>query len=55
MWDVEEDLAEGRLVECLRDFWCDSVDLFAAFASGKPVVPRVRLFVDFLAAVISKA
>ena len=55
MWDVEEDLAEGRLVECLREFWCDSVDLFAAFAPGKPVVPRIRLFVDFLAAAISKA
>jgi DNA-binding transcriptional LysR family regulator len=50
MWDVEQDLAEGRLVECLGDYWCDSIELFASFASGRPVPPRIRLFVDFVAA-----
>lgn len=55
MWDVEEDLAAGRLVECLTDYWCDSIELFATFAPGKPVPPRVRLFVDFIAATFADA
>ena len=50
LWDVAEDLEAGRLVECLGDYWCDSVDLFAAFPPGRPTPPRIRLFVDFLAA-----
>jgi DNA-binding transcriptional LysR family regulator len=51
LWDVAEDLESGRLVECLADFWCDSIELFAAFLPGQPVPPRIRLFVDFIAAV----
>jgi DNA-binding transcriptional LysR family regulator len=49
-WDVTEDLQSGRLVECLADFWCDSIELFAAFLPGQPIPPRIRLFVDFIAA-----
>jgi DNA-binding transcriptional LysR family regulator len=51
LWDVAEDLESGRLVECLADFWCDSIELFAAFLPGQPIPPRIRLFVDFVAAV----
>jgi DNA-binding transcriptional LysR family regulator len=50
LWDVAEDLESGRLVECLADFWCDSIELFAAFLPGRPIPPRIRLFVDFIAA-----
>jgi DNA-binding transcriptional LysR family regulator len=50
LWDVAEDLQAGRLVECLADYWCDSIDLFAAFLPGRPARPRIRLFVDFIAA-----
>lgn len=50
LWDVEEDLAAGRLVECLAPFWCDTIDLFATFLPGKPLPPRIRLFIDFIAA-----
>jgi LysR family transcriptional activator of dmlA len=50
LWDVAEDLESGRLVECLADFWCDSIELFAAFLPGHPIPPRIRLFVDFIAA-----
>jgi DNA-binding transcriptional LysR family regulator len=50
LWDVAEDLQAGRLVECLADYWCDEIELFAAFQPGHPVPPRVRLFVDFMAA-----
>jgi SulP family sulfate permease len=50
LWDVAADLQAGRLVECLADYWCDSIDLFAAFLPGRPAPPRIRLFVDFIAA-----
>jgi DNA-binding transcriptional LysR family regulator len=44
------DLQAGRLVECLSDYRCDSIELFATFPPGQPVPPRIRLFVDFMAA-----
>jgi DNA-binding transcriptional LysR family regulator len=50
LWDVAEDLQAGRLVECLADYRCDEVELFAAFQAGHPLPPRIRLFVDFIAA-----
>ncbi len=50
LWDVAEDLQAGRLVECLHDYWCDDIGLFAAFLPGRPAPPRIRLFVDFIAA-----
>ncbi|MGC2784631.1 MAG: LysR family transcriptional regulator [Roseiarcus sp.] len=49
-WDVAEDLKAGRLVECLADTSADGIELFAAFAPGQPTPPRIRLFVDFMAA-----
>jgi DNA-binding transcriptional LysR family regulator len=49
LWDVAEDLRAGRLIECLPDYWCDSIDLFATFLPGRPAPPRIRLFVDFIA------
>ncbi len=48
LWDVAEDLEAGRLVECLADYWCDEIALFATFQPGHPLPPRVRLFVDFI-------
>jgi DNA-binding transcriptional LysR family regulator len=50
LWDVAGDLRAGRLVECLADQPCDAIELFAAFLPGHPPPPRVRLFVDFMAA-----
>lgn len=50
LWDVAEDLQAGRLVECLSNYRCGDVELFAAFRLGHPLPPRVRLFVDFIAA-----
>ncbi|HUN43727.1 MAG TPA: LysR family transcriptional regulator [Acetobacteraceae bacterium] len=49
-WDVDEDLQAGRLVACMADYRCDEIELFAAFQPGHPIPPRVRLFVDFIAA-----
>jgi DNA-binding transcriptional LysR family regulator len=49
-WDVEDDLKAGRLVEVLSESWCDSVELFAIFLPSRPAPPRIRLFVDYVAA-----
>jgi len=48
LWDVREDLAAGRLVECLADHWCDEIDLHAVYLSRKHLPPRVRVFLDFI-------
>lgn len=48
LWDVQEDLAAGRLVECLADHWCDEIDLYAVYLSRKHLPPRVRVFLDFI-------
>jgi DNA-binding transcriptional LysR family regulator len=50
LWDIAEDLQAGRLVECLGGYRCDDIELFACFLPGQPVPPRIRLFVDFMAA-----
>ncbi len=50
LWDVAEDLRAGRLVECLTNYQCDEIELFATFQQGHPIPPRVRLFVDFMVA-----
>ena len=48
LWDVAEDLRDGRLIECLGDCRWDGIELFATFLPGQPVPPRIRLFVDFI-------
>ena len=48
-WDVGDDLAAGRLINVLPSTRPRVVELFATFAPGRPLLPRIRLFVDFLA------
>jgi DNA-binding transcriptional LysR family regulator len=48
LWDAADDLAAGRLVELLSDYCRSAIELYAVFAPGKPVPPRIRLFVDHL-------
>jgi DNA-binding transcriptional LysR family regulator len=48
LWDVAEDIAAGRLVELLPDYPSAALELYAVFAPGRPVPPRIRLFVDHL-------
>jgi DNA-binding transcriptional LysR family regulator len=50
VWDVQPDLEDGTIVECLKDFWCDEIDLFAICASRQHLFPRIRVFLDFIAA-----
>ena len=49
LWDVSEDLASGRLVHVLAEYESSPMELYAIFAPGKPVPPRIRLFVDHIA------
>lgn len=54
LWDIRDDVASGRLQECLGDFWCDSIDLFLLYASRKHLSPRIRVFSDFIASRLSR-
>jgi LysR family transcriptional regulator, transcriptional activator for dmlA len=49
LWDVSDDLAAGRLVHLMPEYRSASMELYAIFAPGKPVPPRIRLFVDHIA------
>lgn len=49
LWDIEDDLRSGALVECLAGYHCDMIELYAVFASRRHLAPRVRAFLDFLA------
>jgi LysR family transcriptional regulator, transcriptional activator for dmlA len=49
LWDVSDDLASGRLVHLLPEYQSSPMELYAIFAPGKPVPPRIRLFVDHIA------
>ena len=47
-WDVAEHIANGRLVRVLPEYTCPALDLYAIYASGSPIPPRIRLFVDYI-------
>jgi len=47
-WEVEAELADGRLVEILPDSPPRPVTISAIYPLGNFVAPKVRLFIDFL-------
>jgi DNA-binding transcriptional LysR family regulator len=49
LWDVEGDLAEGRLVELLTPYASDDICLYATYATRRHLPSRVRVFIDFVA------
>jgi DNA-binding transcriptional LysR family regulator len=49
-WDLLPELANGTIVQCLEAFWCDEIDLFAISANRTHQPPRIRAFLDFIAA-----
>ena len=49
LWDIQEDLDQGRLVECLAGFTDDRLELCASFVGRPYLLPRTRVFVDFIA------
>lgn len=48
LWDVEEDLAAGRLVELLGAYSRDTADMFLVYPERRNLPHRVRLFIDHL-------
>ena len=48
-WDLQPELAAGAIVQCLTEYWCDEIDLFAICANRQHQSPRIRAFLDFLA------
>jgi DNA-binding transcriptional LysR family regulator len=52
VWDVQPDLEAGSIIECLNDFWCDQIDLFAICASRQHLFPRIRVFLDFISSTL---
>ena len=48
LWDVEDDIQAGRLVQLLKPFQCDELNLYAMYATRTHLPPRMRLFIDFL-------
>ena len=49
LWDVAEDLAEGRLVECLASYASNDIALYATYPRQLHMPPRMRVFLDFVA------
>jgi DNA-binding transcriptional LysR family regulator len=48
LWDVEDDIRTGRLVQLLKPFQCDDLNLYAMYATRSHLPPRMRLFIDFI-------
>jgi DNA-binding transcriptional LysR family regulator len=54
-WDLQAELREGSIVPCLRDYWCDEIDLFALCANRQHLSPRIRAFLKFISARLPEA
>ncbi|GGD57031.1 LysR family transcriptional regulator [Croceicoccus mobilis] len=48
LWDVEQFLEGGQLVECLRDYSREDADMFLIYPERRGLPSRVRAFIDFL-------
>jgi DNA-binding transcriptional LysR family regulator len=55
LWDIEDDLKAGRLVEVLAPFAVSDLYLYVFYPSRSHLPPRVRVFIDFLVASIGGA
>ncbi len=55
VWDIEEDLRAGRLLQCLTSYACDEITLYMVLASRAHMPPRLRVFIDFLTAALNTA
>jgi DNA-binding transcriptional LysR family regulator len=43
-WDLQPELAAGTIVQCLSEFWCDEIDVFAICANRQHLSPRIAPF-----------
>jgi DNA-binding transcriptional LysR family regulator len=48
LWDIEEDLAEGRLIELLKPYSYHEINLYIVYPTRSHLPPRIRAFIDFL-------
>jgi len=55
LWEVEGDIADGRLVTVLDDFAAPPNGIYAVFPQRKHLAVRVRLWIDFLKRQYSQA
>jgi len=49
LWDVRDAVQKGLLEECLFDYWCDTINLYAVYPTRRHLPHRIRIFIDFLA------
>jgi len=47
-WEVEQDVAQGRLLELLGEFAAPPNGIYAVFPQRKHLPLRVRLWIDYL-------
>ena len=50
LWLIGQDLASGRLLEVLLDYHAPDSAIYAVYPPGRHLSPKVRVFVDLLAA-----
>lgn len=48
LWDIEDDLRQGCLVELLAPYACDEITLNVVYAMRTHMPPRMRVFIDFM-------
>jgi DNA-binding transcriptional LysR family regulator len=48
LWDIEDDLKAGRLVEILAPFAHNTINLYLIYPTRKHLPGRVRVFMDFI-------
>jgi len=48
LWDIEDDLAEGRLIELLAPFAGNPINLYVIYPTRSHMPQRVRVFIDFV-------
>jgi DNA-binding transcriptional LysR family regulator len=53
LWDIEDELSDGRLVELLAPFANNVINLYAVYPTRAHLPPRVRVFIDFAVASIN--
>jgi DNA-binding transcriptional LysR family regulator len=54
LWDIEDELKTGRLVEVLSPFAYDTINLYMIYPTRSHLPRRVRAFIDFIADAIGK-
>jgi DNA-binding transcriptional LysR family regulator len=55
LWDIEEDLASGRLEALLTPFASNTINLYVIYPTRSHLPNRVRVFIDFVVAALGPA